>query len=93
MVTMSKFFDRTNANCTIDSVCTRCFRTIAVGNTLDELAGAENAHHCEQLFPTDKKKPPSQEYTGRIRRCKRLLLALYKISVGSTWAWPHKHAY
>jgi hypothetical protein len=68
MLTMSKFFHRTNANCTIDSVCTCCFRTIAVGNTLDELEGAENAHHCVPLFPTGKKKPPSQEYTGRFRR-------------------------
>jgi hypothetical protein len=77
MLTMSKFFHRTNANCTIDSVCTSCFRTIEVGNTLDELAGAENAHRCEPLFPMGKKKTPSQEYTGKIRRCKRIILLAF----------------
>ena len=66
MLTMSKFFHRTNANCTIDSVCTCCFRTIAVGNTLDELVDAENEHHSDPLFPTEKKTPPSQEDTGKL---------------------------
>ena len=70
MRTMSKFVHRTNANCTIDSICTECFRTIAVGNTHYELVGAEIAHHCEPLILTAEKKPPSQEHTGRIRRFK-----------------------
>jgi hypothetical protein len=49
MMTMSNFFHRINVNCTIDSICTGCFRTIAVGNTHEELADPENAHHCERL--------------------------------------------
>jgi len=59
MMTTSKFFHRTNADCTIDSICTGCFRTIAVGNTHGELLGTENAHHCEAPIPTGKKKPPT----------------------------------
>jgi hypothetical protein len=59
MMTMSNFFHRTNANCTIDSICTGCFRTIAVANTHDELVIAENSHHCEPLVVTFNKKPPT----------------------------------
>jgi hypothetical protein len=66
MLLMSKFFHRTNANCTIDSICTCCFRTIAVGNTPNDLVGAENTHHC----PTGKKKPLA--YSKAITRHKRI---------------------
>jgi hypothetical protein len=51
MMTMSKFFHRTNGDSTIDSICTRCFITIATGNSHDDLIGAEAAHDCIPLIP------------------------------------------
>lgn len=50
MMTMSKFFHRTNRDSTIDSICTRCFITIATGNSHDDLIGAEKMHECTPLI-------------------------------------------
>lgn len=50
MMRMSNFFHRMNANSTIDSICTGCFRTIAVGKRHEDLTGAEAAHACRPLL-------------------------------------------
>ena len=33
----------------VDSICTKCFRTIATAPTQDELVEAENAHQCDGI--------------------------------------------
>jgi hypothetical protein len=53
MTTIGKFFHRTNADCTIDSICSRCFMTIATGNSHDDLIGAEAAHDCTPACPAE----------------------------------------
>jgi hypothetical protein len=53
MVTISKFFHRTSANCTIESVCTLCFMTIAIGNSDDDLIVAEATHDCTPAYPAE----------------------------------------
>ncbi len=37
---------RQNADDTVDSICLRCFRTIATGANENFLAQSEEAHHC-----------------------------------------------
>jgi len=45
-MTIGKFFHRTNVDFTIGSICTRCFMTIATGNSHDDVIEAEAAHDC-----------------------------------------------
>ena len=40
------FTRRWNRDSSIDSICTKCFRTIASSNSEDELADRENKHVC-----------------------------------------------
>jgi hypothetical protein len=49
MMTMSKFFHRTNDNSTVDSICTGCFATIAVARSHEDLLEAEASHACTPL--------------------------------------------
>lgn len=53
MTTIGKFFHRTNANCTIDSICSQCFMTIAIGNSDDDLIVAEATHDCTPARPAE----------------------------------------
>ena len=50
------FAYRKNDNGTYDSICLECFRTVAIGKTIDELAGQEFLHTL-QCFA--KKRPLS----------------------------------
>jgi len=49
MTTTANFFYRENSDSTIDSICPRCFQTIASGRILNELKGAEQEHTCFSL--------------------------------------------
>jgi hypothetical protein len=40
------FTRRWNRDSSIDSICTKCFRTIASSNSEDELSDRENKHVC-----------------------------------------------
>jgi hypothetical protein len=59
------FSHRRNDNDTIDSICLKCFRTIATKGTKAELADSEADHECGgfdlafKLYPEDQ-KPPSR---------------------------------
>jgi hypothetical protein len=46
MQTELKYPHRLNPDGTYDSICTRCFRTIANANEEADLAAAEEAHNC-----------------------------------------------
>jgi hypothetical protein len=49
MTTTANYFYRENPDSTIDSICPRCFQTIASGQILDELKGVEEEHRCSSL--------------------------------------------
>jgi|HubBroStandDraft_2_1064218.scaffolds.fasta_scaffold378028_2 hypothetical protein len=40
------FAHRTNANGTTDSICLKCFLTVASGKTGDDLGESEKTHNC-----------------------------------------------
>jgi hypothetical protein len=46
MTYIYSFTRRWNRDSSIDSICTKCFRTIASANSEDELARRENKHVC-----------------------------------------------
>jgi hypothetical protein len=47
MTSFISFARRKNENSTIDSICTRCYQTIASGDNEDALEGAERGHSCD----------------------------------------------
>jgi hypothetical protein len=55
MQTMSNFFHRSNENLTIDSVCTACFSTIAVGKSSEDLVPHEKEHRCAPLVERQRR--------------------------------------
>jgi hypothetical protein len=58
------FAHRLNPNDTTDSICLKCFRTIATKGTKAELADSESAHECDglnlayTLYPEDQLRGP-----------------------------------
>jgi hypothetical protein len=52
MTTFISFARRHNADTTIDSICTRCYQTIASGQDETDLTNVEQSHSCD----------PSSEY-------------------------------
>ena len=57
MTTFISFARRRKEDCTIDSVCTRCYQTIATDRNESKLVEAEEAHFCEPTWQTNM---PSQ---------------------------------
>jgi hypothetical protein len=58
------FSYRRNDNDTTDSICLKCFRTIATKGTKAELADFEAAHECDGFDPaymlySEAHRPPS----------------------------------
>lgn len=47
MTSFISFARRRNADRSIDSICTRCYQTIASGTSEAGLEGAERAHTCD----------------------------------------------
>ena len=47
MTTFPKFAKRRNTNSSIDSICTKCFLTIASASSEGELAAHEERHICD----------------------------------------------
>jgi hypothetical protein len=43
------FVRRSNEDSTIDSICTKCFQTVASGKSVFDLIRAEEAHTCVPL--------------------------------------------
>jgi hypothetical protein len=51
------FVRRENPDSTIDSICTKCFQTIAVARCERDLIRAENDHTCEPLYERQRSYP------------------------------------
>ena len=47
MTSVISFARRRNQDSTVDSICTRCYQTIASGNSEANLAAAEEVHSCD----------------------------------------------
>ena len=47
MTTLPPFAKRQNWNSSIDSICTKCFRTVATANSEQELVAREEKHACD----------------------------------------------
>ena len=47
MTTFISFARRRNPDSTVDSICTRCYQTIASGDSEASLATAEEGHSCD----------------------------------------------
>jgi hypothetical protein len=47
MTTVPAFAKRLNVNSSIDSICTKCFLTIATAGSKEELAAQEEKHVCD----------------------------------------------
>ena len=56
MTTFISFARRRKEDSTVDSVCTRCYRTIATDRSESKLVEAEEAHFCE---PPEQTNMPS----------------------------------
>jgi hypothetical protein len=56
MTTFISFARRRKEDSTVDSVCTRCYRTIATDRSESKLVAAEEAHFCE---PPEQTNMPS----------------------------------
>jgi hypothetical protein len=48
-MTAANYFYRENSDRTIDSICPRCFQTIAKGPMVEHLRSAEDEHACAAL--------------------------------------------
>src|SRR5277367_3797500 len=48
MTTFISFARRRNSDTTIDSICTRCYQTVARAHTPGDLDAYEQVHRCEQ---------------------------------------------
>ena len=62
MATFPPFVRRHNRDSTIDSICTKCFQTIASALCEDDLAAPEQTHVCVPLdeFVSWRADPPSR---------------------------------
>jgi hypothetical protein len=47
MTTIPRFTKRRNIDSSIDSICTKCFQTIASAGSEEELAEHEEKHFCD----------------------------------------------
>jgi hypothetical protein len=47
MTTFISFARRQNRDATVDSICTRCYQTIASSNNANDLAVHEATHRCD----------------------------------------------
>jgi hypothetical protein len=47
MTNSNSFAQRQNYDSSIDSICTKCYQTIATANSAAGLENAEQTHHCD----------------------------------------------
>jgi hypothetical protein len=47
MTSFISFARRTNRDFSVDSICTKCYQTIASAQTANELVAAEEKHVCD----------------------------------------------
>jgi hypothetical protein len=60
MTSLVSFARRRNPDSTIDSICTKCYQTIACGQSDSSLASAEENHLCDLNAELDRRKEISR---------------------------------
>ena len=50
MISMEIFVRRQNPDSTVDSICTRCYQTVATVRNESDLTSAEENHVCEYVL-------------------------------------------
>jgi hypothetical protein len=56
MTTFVSFARRQNHDSSIDSICTKCYQTIASSDNADELAAREENHQCDPNMESDRRQ-------------------------------------
>ena len=56
MTTFVSFARRQNHDSSIDSICTKCYQTIANSDNADELAAREENHQCDPNMESDRRQ-------------------------------------
>jgi hypothetical protein len=62
MTTFVSFARRQNHDSSIDSICTKCYQTVARACTVSELVAPEENHRCDPNMESDRRQTvfPSQ---------------------------------
>lgn len=62
MTTFVSFARRQNHDSSIDSICTKCYQTVASADSAGELVAPEESHVCDPNEETDRRQMvfPSQ---------------------------------
>lgn len=62
MTTFVSFARRQNHDSSIDSICTKCYQTVASADSADELVAGEESHRCDPNEEADRRQMvfPSQ---------------------------------
>ena len=63
MITAARFVHRVNPDSTIDSICSRCYETIASSNSETDLIKDEETHICHPLTLRQSQYTDSQRGT------------------------------
>jgi len=69
MTSYISFARRQNRDSSIDSICTKCYQTIANGESVKDLKIHEEAHLCDPNAEADRKQMvfSDQHYASRSR--------------------------
>jgi len=62
MTSFISFARRQNHDSTIDSICTKCYQTIASGQSDSSLASAEENHRCDLNAEDDRREEISRQH-------------------------------
>jgi hypothetical protein len=87
-----KFPHRTNADGTIDSICPRCYVTIASSTWEAELEGMEAVHVCEpgllSYYEEQRRTLPSQDHQRPARKRNAIPIVAQVRPISTTAASP-----
>jgi hypothetical protein len=64
MTSFISFARRRNQDSTIDSICTKCYQTIASGINDSSLTSAEESHLCDLNAEMDRREEISRQHHG-----------------------------
>jgi len=64
MTTLTPFAHRRNRDASFDSICTKCFRTIASEDSEGKLFAREERHSCEQIYEVTRADFDSRRSTS-----------------------------
>jgi len=56
MTTFVSFARRQNHDASIDSICTKCYQTIASADSADQLTSREESHLCDPNEEADRRQ-------------------------------------